>query len=97
MKRRFQDLTGTELGQARVVIGSDICFWDSLIKQLFNLIPRALRNGTRRIVIADPGRPTFYELCELCARRFDVELREWYALEPSRITGEVLEVKSSQD
>ncbi len=48
------------------IIGSDICFWDSMVKPLFNLIQRAMKGGVERVIIADPGRPTFYELGELC-------------------------------
>jgi predicted nicotinamide N-methyase len=91
---RFEDLKASRLGREQVIIGSDICFWDSMVKPLYNLISRALRSGTRRVVIADPGRPTFYELSELCARKFDASLAEWYATEPERFAGEVLEVKS---
>jgi len=90
---RFEDLTTRRLGQEHIIIGSDICFWDSMVKPLFNLIQRALKGGVRRVIIADPGRPTFYELGELCRERFTVELQEWYAVEPNRITGEVLEVR----
>ena len=60
---------------------------------VFNLIGRALRNGSRRIIIADPGRPTFYELCDLCANRYNVTLTEWYAVEPNRCSGEILEIR----
>jgi predicted nicotinamide N-methyase len=91
---RFEDLKASQLGQEQVIIGSDICFWDSLVKPLYNLVNRALRNGTRRVVIADPGRPTFYELSELCAKKFDTTLAEWYATEPERVVGEVLEVRA---
>ena len=61
----FTRLTGPLLGQHHV-IGSDICFWDNLVKPLKLLVNRALENGTKRIVITDPGRPPFYELCDHC-------------------------------
>jgi predicted nicotinamide N-methyase len=93
LKRTFQQLKGKELGAAKLIIGSDICFWDNLITPVFNLIGRALRNGSRRIVIADPGRPTFYELCDLCANRYNITLTEWYAVEPNRCSGEILEIR----
>ena len=64
----------------------DICFWDSMVKPLFNLIQRAMKGGVERVIIADPGRPTFYELGELCREKFDVELQEWYAVEPNHVT-----------
>ncbi len=64
-----------------------------MVKPLFNLIQRAIKGGVERVIIADPGRPTFYELGELCREKFEVELQEWYAVEPNRVTGEVLEVR----
>lgn len=94
LQRTFQQLKGKELGAAKLIIGSDICFWNKLVTPVFNLIGRALRNGSRRVVIADPGRPTFYELCDRCAHRFNVTLTEWYAVEPNRISGEILEVRA---
>ena len=89
----FSKLKGPELGEHRYIVGSDICFWDSLIKPLNRLINRAFDNGTQRIVITDPGRPTFYELCELAGRKHKTSLQEWYASEPDRFEGEVLEIK----
>ena len=77
-----------------LLIGSDICFWGSMVKPLFDVVQRALEGGAKRFVIADPGRPTFYELAERCRKQsWQVTLREWYAVEPSRTTGEVLEVR----
>jgi predicted nicotinamide N-methyase len=93
LRRRFERITAGELGAAKLIVGSDICFWDSLVSPVFNLVSRALKGGTRRVIIADPGRPTFYELVDRCANRFRATLTEWYALEPERITGEVLEIR----
>lgn len=92
-KAAFEDLSSKELGSYQVVFGSDICFWDKLTDELFKLIKRAIRGGAERVIITDPGRPPFYELCDLCAKKFDTDLNEWYALEPQKITGEVLEVR----
>jgi predicted nicotinamide N-methyase len=91
---RFESLTIKRLGEEQVLIGSDICFWDSMVKPLLLLIRRALRGGTRRIIITDPGRPTFYELCDQCADEFSLQLHEWYASEPDRYSGEVLEIRA---
>lgn len=91
--RRFERLKGRELGAANLLVGSDICFWDNLIDPVYHLIKRALTNGTQRVIIADPGRPTFYELVDRCADRFDANLTEWYSLEPERFVGEILEVQ----
>ena len=90
----FSALDATRLAGVYALIGSDICFWDKMVKPLFALVERALGAGVQRVVIADPGRPTFYELADKCAKRpWRTTLREWYALEPSRASGEVLEVR----
>ena len=91
----FNALDATRLAGVYALIGSDICFWDKMVKPLFALVERALGAGVQRVVIADPGRPTFYELADKCAKRpWRTTLREWYALEPSRASGEVLEVRA---
>ena len=90
----FNNLSAERLGREHMLIGSDICFWDSMVKPLFKVVERAMSGGVKRVVLADPGRPTFYELADLCAKRaWRTELTEWYATEPSRTTGEVLEVR----
>ena len=93
LRCKFENLKGKQLGAYHTVIGADICFWDSLIKPLRNLVSRAFRNGAERFVIADPGRPTFYEFVDLCRQRHRVELMEWYSLEPERFAGEVVEIR----
>ena len=93
LRSKFENLTGRQLDGFHTVIGADICFWDSLVKPLRLLVNRAFRNGTRRFVIADPGRPTFYEFVDWCQKRHRVELMEWYSLEPERFEGEVVEIR----
>ena len=94
LEGNFANLDAARLGQEQLLIGSDICFWDSLVKPLLQVVERALEGGARRIVFSDPGRPTFYELADLCAKRqWRTTLKEWYSVEPSRSTGEVLEVR----
>ena len=94
MESNFNNLGGDCLAQAQLVIGSDICFWDSMVKPLFEVVRRALEGGVKRFVVSDPGRPTFYELADLCAKQsWKVTLKEWYAVEPSRTTGEILEIQ----
>ena len=94
LQANFVNLTGLELAQQEVLIGADVCFWDSLVKPLFTLVERAIDCGVSRVVLADPGRPTFYELADSCIREpWRTTLKSWYAVEPSRATGEVLEVR----
>ena len=93
MVRKLESVKGSELGKFDVIVGSDICFWDSLVKSVGQMVNRAIRNGVQRIIITDPGRPTFYELCDLARRKHDVELMEWYATEPRHFIGEVVEIR----
>ncbi len=92
--KRFESLKNKELAAFDVIVGSDVCFWDSMVKPLSQLINRALKNGVERVIITDPGRPTFYELCDLVRKKHKVELQEWYATEPSHTSGEVVEIRA---
>jgi len=93
---KFEKLTSGDLARFDVIVGSDICFWDSMVKPLKSLINRALKAGVKRVIITDPGRPTFYELCDLCAKQHDVQLHEWYATEPEYFAGEVVEIRATE-
>ena len=89
----FTKLKVAQLGEHRYMFGSDICFWDSLVKPLARLVDRCFKAGIDRVVITDPGRPTFYELCDLMAQKHETRLQEWYAIEPERFEGEVLDIR----
>ena len=93
--RRFEAIKGKDLGKFDVLVGSDICFWDEMVKPLGRLVDRAMASGVERFIITDPGRPTFYELCDRARRRHRVELHEWYATEPNYFSGEVVEIRPS--
>ena len=89
----FTKLKGKDLGGYRYLLGADICFWDSLVEPLARMVNRAIKNGTERVVIADPGRPTFYEFCDRMAKHHDTRLAEWYAIEPEHYEGEVIDIR----
>lgn len=97
LKADFATLDGDRLGREHLLIGADICFWDRMVRPMADLVARAMAAGVARIVIADPGRPTFYALAQRCARAgrqrgWAVHLTSWYATEPTRSNGDVLEV-----
>jgi len=93
MTRRFERLSEEDLAQFDVIIASDICFWDKMVKPLARLVGRALTAGVKRVIVTDPGRPTFYEFCDLVRTQHRVELQEWYATEPEYFSGEVVEIR----
>ena len=72
--RGFESLSKEELTAYTTVIGTDICFWDDLAQPLFELIGLALESGVARVIIADPGRPPFWDLVELCMTMLDAEV-----------------------
>ena len=73
-ERDFTSLRSEELTQYQLIIGTDICFWDELTQPLFDLIERSLNAGVERIILADPGRPPFWSLAELCVQKLDASV-----------------------
>ncbi len=76
----FSDLTVDDLQQFDLIIASDVCFWDSLASDLADVINTAAMANVPRIMIADPGRPPFYELAEWAQEEYDAQLIEWHSL-----------------
>lgn len=72
--RGFESLSAEELTTFNTILGTDICFWDELTEPLFELIGLALQSGVERIMIADPGRPPFWDLVDLCMQNFAAEV-----------------------
>ena len=90
-RKRFSQLTVDYLSQFDVLLGADICFWDELTPELFNMIRRARRAGISKVMIADPCRSPFEELADRCNDAFDsVERVEKWLKTPVRASGEIL-------
>lgn len=67
-------LTVDDLRMADIVMGGDICFWDSLKLEWQKLLKRAKKAGVKQVFLSDPGRSPFNELVDWAAERFHVEL-----------------------
>lgn len=93
LESNFESLSNKQLKQNELIIGADICFWDNLTEIHFELIQKALKQGVKNIIYADPGRAPFYELAERCMEHFDAECLEWYSTEPKRFEGYILHIK----
>ncbi|HET8711364.1 MAG TPA: class I SAM-dependent methyltransferase [Spongiibacteraceae bacterium] len=89
----FKSVKGKVLDDVHTVVGTDICFWDELVKPLYNVIKRALHAGAKRIVIVDPGRSPFFELAKKCEKKFGGELIDWDSDKYPQISGYVLYIK----
>ncbi|EXJ16534.1 hypothetical protein D779_0135 [Imhoffiella purpurea] len=75
----FDRLADQTLREHDVLLGADICFWPELATQLRRLIARALSQGVRRILLADPGRISFLRLAEEFEHRHEGRLISWKA------------------
>lgn len=74
---RFAEMTEDQLLTTDVLLGGDICYWDAMVIELQVLITRALAAGVKKIIIADPGRETFYRLSNYCKTHFNAQLLPW--------------------
>jgi predicted nicotinamide N-methyase len=95
MRKSFQGLTVNHLKDVDVLLGADICFWDSMIDPLRRLIRRALRAGVDMVLIADPGRTTFDRLGEHLCEELNGEVLDWEVSRPRRVEGQILKVTNS--
>lgn len=78
------------LAATDVILGSDVCFWRSLIPELRALVLRALRAGVRTVLVADPARHTFESLAKrLCAQGV-AEVIDWKTARPLPRSGRIL-------
>lgn len=94
-KSRYEDLTLNDLQGQEMLLGGDICFWDSLIDPLYSVIETAVQAGVQRIVIADPGRKPFLKLAKRCKKDFGGVLYEWDIKRPKKMDGYLLEIELS--
>ena len=94
MHRSFKDLLHADFVEVDTVVGSDICFWPELLKDLKQLIGRALNAGIEKIILADPGRPNFMELADFCKQHHKSELRPWVFGGKTKREGYVLSVSA---
>ena len=72
--RSFETLTQADLWTYDSIIAADICFWDEMVRPLIDFIHLATESGVKKITIADPGRPPFWELSEYCTQSLGAEI-----------------------
>jgi predicted nicotinamide N-methyase len=92
IKQRFELLSRSDLRGVDVLIGGEICFWDSMVEQLYDLIGRALDAGVGMIVIADPGRTPFDTLEANCLAAYKVRAVNWRISHPYIHSGRILKI-----
>ncbi|MEW6671361.1 MAG: methyltransferase domain-containing protein [Thermodesulfobacteriota bacterium] len=92
LNKGFDEIKTSLLQDVDMIIGSDICFWENLIDPLRRLIQRARRASVGRMLIADPGRPTFDSLVESLAPKRGVEVIDREIRRPRCISGKILQI-----
>lgn len=90
----FQDITIQNLTGIDVLLGVEICFWDSMVPMLMNLIDNALSAGVRLILIADPGRTPFETLEKDCLEYYRQPAVCWRIRHPYVAHGRILKIGS---
>lgn len=92
--RRFEQLSTRQLAQHDLMIGADICFWDELVKPVYNLVNRAIKAGVGQVILADPERPTFVDMAERVIDRHGGELLDWTTRGPTSDSGVLLVIEN---
>ena len=91
----FADLTPQELAAFDLIVGADICFWEELVDPLYQMVRHGVTVGVAEILLADPGRPPFDELCEQCLQHGAAEVLAWAMTKPVRESGRILRVSGA--
>ena len=94
LHRRFAEISEDQLLTTDILLGGDICFWDGMVNELQILVARALEAGVKKIIIADPGRETFYRLANYCKTNFCAQLLPWKLAGRRRYQGFLLVIEN---
>ncbi len=73
-----------------IVIGSDICFCDTLIDPIRRFINRAKNSSVSQVYISDAGRWPFDDLADIFIGKKEVELIDWSIKNPVNLQGKIL-------
>ena len=90
----FESLTAKELSAFDLIVAADICFWDEMVDPLLEFLKKALESGVQRIVIAAPGRPPFWSLCDRSVDSFNAEIVTRRIYDPWRTEKFILVIES---
>ncbi len=92
---RFEKISKKQLSNYDMLIAADICFWDELVNPVYNLVNRAVKAGVKKILIADPGRPTFQEMAERCVDRHCAEIVDWSTRRGVKASGAIMVLENA--
>jgi predicted nicotinamide N-methyase len=92
---RFEKLSKKKLAGFDMLIAADICFWDELVDPVYNMVNRAVKAGVKKIIIADPERPTFHEMAQRCVDKHGAEVIEWSSSRQIKASGALLVLENA--
>ncbi len=92
LQLRYEKITKAMLGEYDMVIASDICFWDEMVKPLKLLVDRCYNSGVQRVVMTDPGRQPFRDMAIQCMEKYAAFYENWSAPHPYNTSGLVLDI-----
>ena len=88
----FAHIPPQDLAAFDLIVGTDICFWDELVDPLYDLVQHGLAAGVAEILVADPGRPPFDDLCERCVKQGTAQVLDWEITKPVATSGLILRI-----
>ena len=88
----FEHIQSQALDAFDLIVGADICFWDEIVDPLYHLLRRAIKAGVAEILVADPDRPPFDDLCARFEKTCNAEVLDWEITTPVSTSGRILRV-----
>ncbi len=88
----FEHIQSQDLDAFDLIVGADICFWDEIVDPLYHLLRRAIKAGVAEILVADPDRPPFDDLCARFEKTCNAEVLDWEITTPVSTSGRILRV-----
>ncbi len=92
---RFEKLSKRQLSKFDMLIAADICFWDELVDPVYNMVNRAMKAGVKHILIADPERPTFFEMAERCVDKHGADIIDWNTNRGVKASGSIMVIENA--
>ena len=88
----FEHSQSQDLAAFDLIVGADICFWDEIVDPLYHLLRRGVKAGVAEILVADPDRPPFDDLCARFEKTCNAEVLDWEITTPVSTSGRILRV-----
>jgi predicted nicotinamide N-methyase len=88
----FEHIQAQELDAFDLIVGADICFCDELVDPLYHLVRHGIKAGVAEILVADPDRPPFDDLCARFEKTCNTEVLDWEITTPVSTSGRILRV-----